>query len=312
MGMAERLAALAQVAKPLPDLGPLPMSAQTELHVDGDYAAYYFSGKEGTSFADSKENFLNFVRGIQQSCGVGGRTIIHLSHASTDKGKRHKIATVLDYQANRTGSEKPHNWHLLRQWLEAGCNPAWGKKLWYDREADDGVAAAAAYAHSMGRVPVISSRDKDFRMFAGLHSDWVTGERVLVKPGDFEVMSTDGETLYGLKWFWMQMLTGDSADHIPGLQKVISKSGKPVNCGPKTAENILAGTSDSNHCYYLVAHEYEKYYKDTWRERFVEQAALLWMRPDFTAEVDSFLSIIPKAEHKLYAEAKRLKERVCG
>lgn len=310
MNFQERVAALAQQAQAVPNPDPLPKSESRELHIDGDYAAYYFSGKEGTSIGDAKANLLNFFRRVQAWAGVGGRTIIHLTHGSSDKAKRYKIATVLPYQGQRSG-DKPANWAVLRQWLEHGtvC-PSMGRKIWFDREADDGVAASAQYALGQGRTPVILSRDKDFRMIPGLHIVWTTLERVELKPEDFEVVNGDGE-VYGHKWFWLQMLHGDSADHIPGLEKMPGKTkGKMVGCGPARAEAVLAEAQDSDHCYYLVAHLYQQCYGDDWADRFAEQAALLWMRRGFKAEVDEFTCMVPKAETKVREAAQRLKERV--
>jgi DNA polymerase-1 len=141
-------------------------------------------------------------------------------------------------------------------------------------------------------------------------------------PGDYEVIGEDGK-MYGLKWFWMQMLMGDTADNCPGLEQYLEdtpKGSRFKKMGEKTAEKFLAGCPDNDSAAKRVIQLYQGGYCEAhpnlWADRFVEQAALLWMRCDNTAEVDDFAthkghSCISKVfTPEIYAACSRLKERV--
>jgi 5'-3' exonuclease len=67
----------------------------------------------------------------------------------------------------------------------------------------------------------------------------------------------------GLKFFYTQILTGDTADNIIGLHRV----------GPKTAEKMLDGATTEQEMFRRCV---EAYGGDT--DRVVENARLLWLR----------------------------------
>lgn len=309
----DRIKALAAQAS---DMSPviLPMNPSTDLHVDGDYCAYYFSGNDETSLALAKRNMIDALTVAARVAGAGGQVVVHLTAGGSEKGGRYKIATVKEYQAQRGGS-KPKNWQGMRDWLEGGKTLA-GTKFrvvtWEDREADDGVAAAAYYALSQGRVPAILSRDKDFRMIPGRHVVWTTLDRHEFKAGEFSSKGPDGE-LYGEAWFWHQMLQGDSADNIPGLEKQPAvKAGEFKACGESCAQLHLAEATTREQAYDVVSQLYAAYYGASWPDRFVEQAALLWLRTDKEAYVGDFMRVIPDTLdiRDLLVAVKKLEKRI--
>lgn len=309
----ERLKELAAKGQQLPPTIPVERDPNRELHIDGDYAAYYYSGNDETSLASAKANMLDAFRVVRQIGGVGGRVVVHLSASGGNKGLRYHIATVKDYQGQRDGSRRPKNWEGMRTFLEEQLNGVeFTVKIWKDREADDGVAAAARFAHEKGRVPVIFSRDKDFRMIPGLHIVWTTYEAVWLKPGTFSLVATEDNLVYGDKWFWMQMLQGDGADNIPGLEKQPAKeAGKFKACGEACAIEQLQYIKDNDGAFIGVSALYEAYYGDDWADRFVEQAALLWMRTDNKADVADFMKIVPK-DTEVERAVARLRKRLEG
>ena len=71
---------------------------------------------------------------------------------------------------------------------------------------------------------------------------------------------TDSE---GTKFFYTQLLTGDTADNIPGVQGI----------GPKKADKILEGLEDEYEMYEACLNAYQG---DL--EFLVENAQLLWLR----------------------------------
>lgn len=309
----ERLAELAGKAKEIDAAVLPPINPLHDLHIDGDYAAYYFSGNDETTVSSSKANMKSAIMAAQSWGGVGGNTVLHLTSGMSDKGGRFKIATVKPYQGQRDASRKPNNWEAIRTWMESektlpGTNIR--VVIWADREADDGVAAAARYAWTSGRVPVIFSRDKDFRMIPGLHISWTTYERMMVQPTDWAKTDSDG-LVFGQKWFWLQMLQGDAADAIPGLEGVAAKSaGKFKACGEGCAGHMLDSVSYAAAAYSIVQAAYADYYGQAWPDRFAEQAALLWLRTDNKADVGDFLRAIPQRVPALELAVTKLKRRI--
>jgi hypothetical protein len=308
--MALDLEDLAAKASALGDAALPEVSEKTELHIDGDYAAYYFSGKDETPFGDARANLLRSLNVVRRIAGAGGRSVIHLTSQGSHKGHRFAIATAKPYQGQRDSSRRPKNWQAMREWLEAGEVGQFKVKVWDDREADDGAAVAARYAFTSGNLPAIFSRDKDFRMIPGRHVSWTTLGITEVRPDSWAVTDEDGN-VYGQKWFWLQMLQGDSADHIPGLPGVPAASaGKFKTCGPACSEERLAKAQSAEEAYHIVRSLYARYYAEAWPAAFTEQAALLWLRTDNEASIGDFLKAIPAQAPELRAAVRNLERRV--
>jgi DNA polymerase-1 len=308
--MSLDLEALAAKAKALGEAALLPVLETTELHVDGDYAAYYFSGNDETPFGDGRANMVRTLKAVRRIAGAGGRAVIHLTAGGSDKGGRYKIATVKPYQEHREGKTKPKNWSAMREWLEAGTVEGFTTKVWTDREADDGCAAAARYAFQSGHRPALYSRDKDFRMIPGRHISWTTLGITEVDPTAYAVTDEEG-LIYGQKWFWMQMLMGDPTDNIPGLPGQPAKEpGKFKNCGEVCALHWLSLAERSEQAFPVVRSLYQKFYAQAWAPAFAEQAALLWLRTDNKASPADFMRAIPAVSPELEQAARLLERRV--
>lgn len=284
------------------------------LHTDGDYAAYYFAGNDDVPLGTAKRNMVNFFQAAATIVGVPTFNIqVHLTDPMSDKGKRYKIGTIKLYQGQRTHSQRPKNWQGLRDFLHAGM-PGSNMKVvnWTDREADDGAAFAAARDIEEGRHPTILFRDKDWRIFPGNHMRWTDYEQINVPPGTYEIVD-DEEQVYGHKFFWLQMLQGDTADNIPGLEKIqaVDAKGKLIfkNCGEVCAAQALAGTSNNVEAYNIVSQAYSDFYGPGWQVRFAEQAMLLWMRTDQNASIHDFLQVVPVSEQHTMMEAIRYIEK---
>lgn len=290
------------------------------VHVDGDYLAYKAAGSDRTSAGTARSNALALIKDFKRRTGSES-AVVHLTSKGCHKGERYLCATVKPYQGQRKDDYKPVNWEYLRIWLEAYEGDHFRKKLWSSREADDGIAASAQYAAKQGGLDGIATADKDMRMLPGIHVTWPVGwddpVRVFEVPNDTYSLVGDGKQ-YGMKWFWLQMLQGDTADNIPGLEYVwehVKKYGEERmnKCGPKTAENYLRGTKDSAEAQRIVTELYDKCYRgrgaDVGADRFVEQASLLWLRRGKTADVLDFMDWIEPAP-EIEAAAQRLYERV--
>jgi DNA polymerase-1 len=227
------------------------------------------------------------------------RVVVHLTAESSTKGNRYIIATVKPYQGHRKSGRKPKNWEYLRRWMETYEGPAFRVKTWATREADDGIALMAYHAEGND---VIATKDKDMRMLPGWHLDWDTLAMVHVPVGTFDLVY-DGKQ-YGIKWFWLQMLQGDTADNISGLPKY---QGKAV--GPKTAEAMLALAETRADAQARVECAYMEHYGEGWADALVEQALLLWLRTDDFADVVDVAVVLGTASH--YREAvNRVRKRI--
>lgn len=283
---------------------PMPGTSAREavegqpLHIDGDYMAYYCAGNDDTSPATARENCIDR---IERALFVSGSTrpIVHLSDRACDKGLRFLIAEAKPYQGQRDGGRKPKNWDVLRDWMETYEGNRFEVKNWIDREADDGMAYVCEAAAHINRPAALLTADKDMRMFAGLHIVWKTFEMVEVPTGTFDI-THDGKQ-YGHKWFWLQMLHGDTADNIPGLPRV----------GEVAATKALSGVKNNQQAYEVVRDFYINKMGDRYADYFVEQAALLWMRTDKSARVLNFMTI-PGVEFAIDIEraASRMRDRV--
>lgn len=291
------MAKIAAAARPMPFTKVPDPTPGLVAHVDGDYCAYYCAGNDDTDPGTARRNFLARLDTIKRASGAT-EVVVHITDHASTKGDRYLIATVKQYQGQRDSSRKPKNWDVLREYIESYEGTAFRTKNWLTREADDGMAYVAHAAAKAGKLCVIATRDKDMRMLPGRHVIWETTQLVEVPYGAFEVTGADGET-YGHKWFWLQMLQGDAADFIPGLPGYITPKDKVGKMGPATAEKFLAGCGNNTDAFRVVKELYKTYYShadvtyNNWAHRFVEQAALLWLRTDTDAKASDFMQIVP-------------------
>jgi len=296
--------AIAQAATEQPtEIQTRPKVPGLTVHVDGDYLAYYASGNDECEPGRARGNAFDLIEKFQALTGATN-AVVHNTASGCHKGERYLAATVKPYQGQRDSSRRPKNYPYLRELLLNYTGDAFRTKVWTTREADDGFGACAYFAvgnPAQAGYAALATADKDMRMLPGLHVDWTKLCLTTVKPGEYEVIGPN-DKIYGLKWFWLQMLMGDTADNCPGLEKykVTNPDGsfkgfKPV--GEKTALKLLEGIDNGDDAYQRVRELYRGgYYGQTdgifADDRFCEQAALMWMRTGPKANLIDF------AEHK--------------
>ena len=292
-----------------------PMVPGLTLHIDGDFLAYNTAGNDETLPGQARLNCLGTIEIFRAKVGAE-HVVVHTTAMGSHKGERYLVATVKPYQGQRTSGRKPKNQPYLLEFLQSYTGDVFRNKIWATREADDGIAACSHFA--VGKSPgyaAIATKDKDMRMLPGLHLDWDSLDVTRVYPGDYDVVGNNGKQ-YGLKFFWLQMLMGDTADNCPGLEQYLVGPGRYAKCGEKTAEKLLAGFTYSDKAGAAVIEHYANAYADDWGDRFVEQAALMWMRVGNDAPIDDFLihaghsklsgCLVPE----ITAATARMKERV--
>ena len=273
--------AKAAAAQPM-GYGSIPIVPNRILLVDGDGLCYYCAGNDDTDVGTARANLISKVKRAAELVGAEHIKIL-VTGSGSHKGHRYAIARVKPYQGQRAGSRRPKNWEALRELLATGFNGV-EVETTYTAEADD---LFGWYAYNYPDDVVILTQDKDMRMLPGVHLDWVTNRIHKVEHSLTDVRheyamynrkvhdSVFNDKQYGPKWFWLQMLHGDTADHIPGLPKV-ELAGKLKPVGEVTAAKFLAEVGDEIGI--TVGHYYATYYGDRWLVEMLEQACLLWMR----------------------------------
>lgn len=250
------------------------------LHIDGDFLCYNCAGNDTTTVDVARRILTNKIQRQMDSTGAE-RVVLHMTNAGSSKGDRYLLATTTPYQAQRIGAKRPKNWAFLRAYIDNYCAGLFTTKDWLDREADDGFGIASKWVPGA----VLSTKDKDMRMLPGIHLDWDTSEMTTVPEGCYEHTAFD--KTFGHKWFLLQMLQGDKADHIPGLLTHIA--GPQGRVGPATAEKFLKGTANLGEGIEQTLRRYQEGMPNDWARHFAEQASLLWMRRDKLADVNSWL-----------------------
>lgn len=179
-------------------------------------------------------------------------------------GKNNFRNDLVDYyKANRKDARKPKWYNEIREYLIE----FWGAEVIDGMEADDamGIAQWNTSHLQLGKVTafltkedhqtIICTLDKDLDCIPGWHYNWVKRSKYWV---------TEDEAT---KFYYTQLLTGDSTDNITGVPK----------CGPVTARKILDGADTEDDMYTRCLATYEKAYPNVGKEKLLENARLLWI-----------------------------------
>ena len=158
---------------------------------------------------------------------------------------RYEVATMKPYKGNRDTSNRPKFYKEIREYMA----DHWGGVFVEGMEADDAMGLA------QNDDTVICSIDKDLKIIPGRNYNFVTGDLTYITPEE------------GVYNFLRQMLIGDSADNIPGINKI----------GEVKSARLLQDKSPKEQLE-VVIDLYKKQYGDKWESAFHEIATLLWIR----------------------------------
>lgn len=168
----------------------------------------------------------------------------------TGKGNfRVDLATIKPYKGNRK-DRKPEHFDAITEYLLK----YWGAEVIDGMEADDALAIEHLKEPD---ASIICTIDKDLYQVPGFHYNWRKGEKYLIEEEDAN---------YNL---YMQILTGDSVDNIPGCKGI----------GPKKAAKILDGVENPSDMYELAKQTYLSVYgdKEVAYKHLIETAHLVYI-----------------------------------
>ena len=223
------------------------MSNKGKVLIDGDIVAYR------AAFATQDGSYEDAIGKVDELVGYILAETIDLPFPSQSDfemfltGKtnfRFDIAKSHPYKGNRKDTEKPIHLYATREHLI----DSYGAIVSEGEEADDLISKRAA---SLDYNCVVASIDKDMLQLPCWHFNF--GRNEWSKVDEFD----------GLKFFYSQILTGDTADNIIGLYRV----------GPVKAEKLLQDCNTEDDLWEAVLKAY-----DGDLDRVVENARLLWLR----------------------------------
>jgi hypothetical protein len=276
---------------------------QDNIHVliDADCVAYWgAAGCDGQALRTATRRIDERMNQILDECRAGEYT----GYLTGKDNFRDGIATLQRYKGNRYDAmgkrikEQPQWLTECRTYLE----DEWDCIMVQRQEADDALSIHRANVTDDSEY-IISSIDKDLMINNGKHHDMNSGEFTDVEGFGDIWMKGSACKGFGLKFFYTQMLMGDSADWIKGLPKIteymVERYGnRRGGCGAKGAWMVMKDVTteeeacqavwecyysywkDNGYCHWLNTKEkYEPGY-NTAVKQFIEQGRLLWMRQE--------------------------------
>ena len=212
------------------------------LLIDGDIICYRTAfSKEAESIEDMLSIADSYVTSILTDADDD---LMDYCVYITGKGNyRDDVAVTAPYKGNRP-SKKPEGLQEIRKHL-LEAHPS---QLAEGEEADDLIAIAAT---RLKDNCVICTIDKDMDQIPGKHYNFVKKLRYTVTEEA------------AIRFFYRQLLTGDSVDNIIGLYGI----------GPKKAEAALQECKTELEMYRKCLEMY-----DNNEQRVIENGRLLWLR----------------------------------
>lgn len=211
--------------------------------IDGDILTYRAAFScEGQPLEDACDKIDELVEEVLEATSFDGSSE-NYEMFITGKGN-FRFDVQPTYKQNRSGKPKPEHLQALRDYLVEAYNA----KVSSGQEADDDITIRAT---ELGPDAIIASIDKDFLQVPCHHYN--LNKKTLVKVDEFE----------GLRFFYTQIIMGDSADNVFGIKGV----------GPVKAGKMLVGATTERSLYNVCVSAYGG---DV--AKVVENARLLWLR----------------------------------
>lgn len=226
----------------------------TKVFIDGDIVAYRVAAaadyannnpaKSDVSVEEAQKSVDRIIENIVYECLAFPTRNDYEVFLTGKQNFRYDIAKAYPYKGNRQDKPKPQFLPLLREHMQS----KWGAIVSEGEEADDLISKAVTQE---GPTSCVASIDKDMLQLNCWHYNFVKDTWTFVDEFD------------GLFFFYQQILMGDSADNIVGLEGI----------GPKTAEKMLDPCTTERELYDTCV---KAYGGD--EERVIENGRLLWLR----------------------------------
>ena len=210
---------------------------------------------------------------------------VHITPEGSYKAGRHLYIGAQPYQANRDPNAKPPLLAPIRKALKGYIESRYPEITIIENlalQADDGIIIDSC---KLNKEVVVWSPDKDLRVTPASYYEISTGiiDTIPNRFGYIQMGSTDtGNNKpkgHGTKFFWWQMLMGDTADNIKGL-----KSYKGKSIGAVRAYNLIKDIEDEQDCANFVLECYKSINQNP-----LPEGSLLWLLRD---EHDSFVKYL--------------------
>jgi len=217
---------------------------QPRVNIDGDIGVYrvgFASQDVPVHFARARMD--TWIGDICRACN----TMDYKVFLTSEDKSNFRYELYPEYKANRK-SPKPTWYNELRSHIISN-HPT---EVAFGVEADDLLGIAQSDS------TILASIDKDLDQIPGKHYDFV-------KDILYEVSKEKAE-----RFFWYQLLMGDSTDNIKGIP----------GCGTKTASRILDSAIKAAEYPLLVYEAYEKYYGKQAMEMMILNGRLVKIQRD--------------------------------
>lgn len=215
---------------------------------------------------------------------------VHLTHHESEKTGRGNILGVKPYQANRTGNSRPSLLYPLRTAVASAENQLQEYQSWLHMqlEADD-VCMIDSY--KLGDEGILYSEDKDLRQTPYKFYDSYLGKVVQAKGiGELweHVTPAGNVSLHGIGriFFWAQMMSGDQADNIGGLQLFQGKRVGTVRT--LEALEVFNNSEEESDIANFVIDAYRESNQNPWPEGYLLHMLRSWD--------DSFYKVVQELE----------------
>lgn len=166
-----------------------------------------------------------------------------------------------EYKANRKDARRPFYYNEIREF----CVNRWNAEIVKGQEADDSCSIKQCQLNNLGfdkdiRNSIVWSVDKDFNNIPGWHGNYTTGDIYYV------------EEIEALRTFYLQILTGDTSDGIPRIQRGWRK---------QVCEEKIKSSETEEEIYEIVYNEMYKVLgasEQEVTEELINRARLVWLR----------------------------------
>jgi len=208
------------------------------------------------ALANVKNQLEQITADVADGFDVDPKRVHLLVMLSGPDNFRYEHATLRPYKGGRDPDHKPVHGPAILDYLDRKHDTMYS----VNEEADDMMGYLQVNALHRGEMSCIATIDKDLDMIPGPHFNFNTNRFYYVEPDD------------GDRFFYYQLITGDSTDNIGGVPRM----------GPKKAEEFRQKWQKEDasvrRMYEDVLELYVQHYGPNAEEVLLENARLLWIR----------------------------------